>query len=46
MEKLLNQYQAKPTDKLATRIRIYNNKHGFAVMFLSAEHQALLSSLI
>ena len=45
MQKLLTRYQAKPNDKLAARIKAYDHKHPFPAMFLTAEQNALLTSI-
>ena len=46
MQKLLERYQAKPTDKLAARIKAYDHKHPFSAMFLNAEQNALLAMIL
>lgn len=46
MQKLLARYQAKPTDKLAARIKAYSYKHPFSTMFLNAEQNALLTMIL
>tara|TARA_R110002153_G_scaffold89288_1_gene218753 strand:- start:193 stop:339 length:147 start_codon:yes stop_codon:yes gene_type:complete len=46
MQKLLAQYQVTPTDKLAARIRVYDAKHPFASMALTATEQSILNLIL